>query len=186
MTLKFFTSWAELWQNESGHAMLASTAQPGRVVSVFVKCAVLTVTVGVLWNSTGLGQVASFKSGVVKITVSSPALKTGAGFVIARTSNVTYIVTAAHVVERADKISVQFFSAESAPVSARTRHVEAGNPQGMALLEVSGQVPAERAAARAHERVQRLGERIRYGDRSPSFDCGLGRHHRNSFVAQRA
>ena len=172
MTLKFFTSWAELWQNESEHAMVASTAQPGRVVSVFVKCAVLTVTVGVLWNSTGLGQVASFKSGVVKITVSSPALKTGAGFVIARTSNVTYIVTAAHVVERADKISVQFFSPESAPVSARTRHVEAGNPQGMALLEVSGQVPADvqpltlasESAVSGGESITAIGHQASTGD----------------------
>ena len=141
MTLKFFTSWAELWR--SGCAIVTCGAETRRIASIFIKCAVLAAAVAVLWQSAGLAQVASFKPGVVKITVSSPAFKTGAGFVIARTPNITYIVTAAHVVEGADKISVQFFSSESAPVSARTRHVEAGNPQGMALLEVSGPVPAD-------------------------------------------
>jgi formylglycine-generating enzyme required for sulfatase activity len=135
--LKSFTSCAKPWRN------VTYGAQPRRVAGVFVKYAVLGAAVAVLWQSAGLAQVASFKPGVVKIMVLSPALKTGAGFVIARTPNVTYIVTAAHVVERADKISVQFLSPESAPVSARTRHVEAGNPQGMALLEVSGPVPAD-------------------------------------------
>ena len=141
MTLESFTSWAELWR--SGRAIVSCGAQPRRVVSVFVKCAVLVVAVAVLSLSVGLAQVSSFKAGVVKISVSSPALKSGVGFVIARTPNLTYIVTAAHVVEGADKISVRFFPGESAAVAAATRHVEDGNPQGMALLEVSGPVPAE-------------------------------------------
>jgi formylglycine-generating enzyme required for sulfatase activity len=169
MTLKFFSSWAEPL------GIVVYRAQPRRVVSVFVKYAVLVVAVGFLWHSTGLGQVASFKSGVVKIMVSSPARKTGAGFVIARTSNVIYIVTAAHVVERADKISVQFFSPESTPVSARTRHVEAGNPQGMALLEVSGPVPPDvQALPLANESTFSGGESVTaIGHQASTGDWGV-------------
>jgi formylglycine-generating enzyme required for sulfatase activity len=111
------------------------------MAGAYVEHVVVGAGIAILLHGVGLAQVSSFKPGVVKITVSSPSLKRGAGFVVARTANVTYIVTAAHVVERADKISVQFFPGELAPVTARTRHVEDGNPQGMALLAVSGSIP---------------------------------------------
>ena len=63
------------------------------------------------WATLSFAQVSVLRTGVVKIVVSSPVAKTGAGVIVRRDANEAWIVTAAHVVTDADKISVQFFGA---------------------------------------------------------------------------
>lgn len=88
-------------------------------------------------------QAQDVRSGVVKITVTAPALKTGAGIVVRRNVDEAYIVTAAHVVTGADKIEVQFFGVARSWL-AEVMHLEAEDlAQGLALLRVSGSLPAQ-------------------------------------------
>jgi formylglycine-generating enzyme required for sulfatase activity len=90
----------------------------------------------------GRPQVASIKAGVVKI-VTAPGSKTGTGIVVRRDPDEAWIATAMHVVSNADKISVLFQGAGKS-WTAEAKNIEFDNPaQGLALLRVAGQLPAE-------------------------------------------
>jgi formylglycine-generating enzyme required for sulfatase activity len=93
--------------------------------------------------TSSFAEVSALCTGVVKIVVGSPVTKTGAGVIVRRDASEAWIVTAAHVVTRADKISVQFFGAgRSFP--AEVKNIEFENQaQGLALLRVAGTLPAE-------------------------------------------
>jgi S1-C subfamily serine protease len=98
------------------------------------------------WATPSLAQVSALRTGVVKIVVSSPVAKTGAGVIVRRDANEAWIVTAAHVITDADKLSVQFFGV-GGTLTAEVRHVEDENPaQGLALLRVAGTLPANMTA----------------------------------------
>ena len=98
------------------------------------------------WAKPSLAQVSALRTGVVKIVVSSPVAKTGAGVIVRRDANEAWIVTAAHVITDADKLAVQFFGV-GGTLTAEVRHVEDENPaQGLALLRVAGTLPANMTA----------------------------------------
>src|SRR5262249_18260837 len=89
-----------------------------------------------------LAQLSALRMGVVKIVVSSPAPKTGAGVIVRLDANDSWIVTAAHGGTEAHKTSVQFFGGRS--LAAETLHIEVENlAQGLALLRVPGTLPAD-------------------------------------------
>ena len=106
---------------------------------------VLLLLLGVLttFSPPSSPQGAEVKPGVVKIVVTAPAAKTGAGIVVRRDGDEVYIVTAAHVVDGADKISVQFRGSGKS-WAAEVRNIEGENvAQGLALLRVVGSLPAD-------------------------------------------
>lgn len=103
---------------------------------------VLLLGIAVPWPASGADKVASSKAGVVKI-VTAPGSKTGTGIVVRRDADEAWIVTAMHVVSDADKISVRFPGVEQS-WTAEAKNIEFDNPaQGLALLRVSGSLPAQ-------------------------------------------
>ncbi len=97
------------------------------------------------WAQTDVGML---KKGVVKITAEfSGSRKVGTGFVVARGNKYLFIVTASHVVEGESEapkaILVTFFSDQEEPFLAKVVKKEGGDPQGVALLKVKGDVPED-------------------------------------------
>jgi formylglycine-generating enzyme required for sulfatase activity len=124
------------------------------------------------WATQGLAQVSALRRGVVKIVVSSPVAKTGAGIIVRRDAQEAWVVTAAHVVMGADRISMQFFGGGS--LAAEARHIEHDDSgqQGLALLRVAGTLTPEAIAlplaadftAVGGEQVNMIGHQASIGD----------------------
>jgi formylglycine-generating enzyme len=95
----------------------------------------------------------SILHGVVKIVVATPGApsRTGAGIVVRRDAGQAWILTAAHVVARADSIRV-FFRTDglgAAGVPAAKLHTDSDSTDdtiGFALLRVAGSIPSSIAA----------------------------------------
>ncbi len=109
------------------------------VVSLFF----VSVGMSSAWAQT---DIATLKKGVVKIaTEFSNARKVGTGFIAAKGKKYLYIVTASHVVEKemeaAKSILVTFFTHQEEAFSAKVVKKEGGDPQGLALLKVKGDLP---------------------------------------------
>ncbi len=135
-------------QSESLLALGARARRVGRPQARFFACenvvAILCAVLGVfvpLGLARAQGDIESLLPGIVKIVASGAAAKTGTGFVVARTKSDTYIVTAAHVVEGADRISVFFYDRPSKAIPGTASHIQASDPRGLALVTVSGPVP---------------------------------------------
>jgi hypothetical protein len=98
--------------------------------------------------SSALAQVdvGTLKKGVVKITAKfSNTRKTGTGFISAKSKKHMYIVTASHVVEGETEaphaIQVTFYTHQEEAFEAKIVKKEGGDPRGLALLKVGGDVP---------------------------------------------
>ncbi len=79
----------------------------------------------------------TLQTGVVKIRVEvqgSP--KIGTGFIVQRTWDNIYIVTASHVVDGDKNPEVEFFNQRDMPVTSKVVALEGGDPKGLALLLV--------------------------------------------------
>lgn len=83
------------------------------------------------------------QKGVVRVTATTSAgnRKEGSGFVVRLTGGNAHIVTAAHVVEGAVKVEVEFFTQRALPLTAKIVELEGGDPQGLAALSLAGNVP---------------------------------------------
>lgn len=86
------------------------------------------------------------KKGVVKITAQFPnRQKVGTGFVAGQGKKHVFIVTASHVIEGEaevpQSIAVTFFSHQEEPLVAEVINKEGGDPRGLALLKVGGDLP---------------------------------------------
>ena len=91
-------------------------------------------------------DVGTLKKGVVKVTVKfSNKQKVGTGFIAAKSKKHLYIVTASHVVEgeaeAPHSIQVTFFTNQEEMFTAKIVKKEGGDPRGLALLKVKGDLP---------------------------------------------
>ena len=83
------------------------------------------------------------QKGVVRVTAttSDGSRKEGSGFIVRLTGGSAHIVTAAHVVEGAVQVEVEFFTQRARPLTAKIVELEGGDPQGLAALSLTGNVP---------------------------------------------
>lgn len=86
------------------------------------------------------------KKGVVKITAQfANRQKIGTGFIAGKGKKHLFIVTASHVIEGEaevpQSITVTFFSHQEEPLVAEVINKEGGDPRGLALLKVGGDLP---------------------------------------------
>jgi hypothetical protein len=92
-------------------------------------------------------DVEDLKKGVVKITAQVEGkTQVGTGFVVRLEKGTAYIVTAAHVIEGDPKPQVAFHPRANEFLPAQVLGVEGGDPRGVALLAVKGNIPAETRA----------------------------------------
>jgi len=82
---------------------------------------------------------------VVKITASRSdgTQRVGTGFMVGRYAE--YITTAAHVVEGATDIKVEFYSRRNQLLRARVVGMQGGDRRGLAALQVEGTLPPRRS-----------------------------------------
>ena len=111
----------------------------------FIAVCLLLVGVGVP-SVSAQNDIATLKKGVVKITAEfSNGRKVGTGFIAAKGKKHLYIVTASHVVEGETNpptsILVTFFTHQEETFPAKVVKKEGGDPQGLALLKVKGDLP---------------------------------------------
>ena len=83
------------------------------------------------------------QKGVVRVTAttSDGSRKEGSGFIVRLTGGSAHIVTASHVVEGAAQVEVEFFTQRARPLTAKIVELEGGDPQGLAALSLTGNVP---------------------------------------------
>ncbi len=95
------------------------------------------------WAQPDLGEL---KKGVVKVTAQfGKSRKIGTGFIAGQGKKHLFIVTASHVVEDEaevpQSITVTFFTRQEESFPAQVVKKEGGDPRGLALLKVGGDVP---------------------------------------------
>lgn len=95
------------------------------------------------WAQPDLGEL---KKGVVKVSAQfAKSRKVGTGFITGQGKKHLFIVTASHVVEdeaeAPQSIMVTFFTRQEEPLVAQVVKKEGGDPRGLALLKVGGDVP---------------------------------------------
>jgi S1-C subfamily serine protease len=88
-------------------------------------------------------EIETLKNGVVKVIKTTPQgqRETGTGFVVRQAPGAIHILTAAHVVENAAKVEVEFYSRRNQPVAASIVQMEAADPRGLALLLCQLRIP---------------------------------------------
>jgi hypothetical protein len=96
-----------------------------------------------VWSDMDIG---TLKKGVVKVTAKfAKTAKVGTGFITGQGKKHLFIVTASHVVEdeaeAPQSIMVTFFMRQEEPLVAQVVKKEGGDPRGLALLKVGGDVP---------------------------------------------
>lgn len=117
---------------------------------------VLAVFVVLTWCSVAPGwadiDISMLKKGVVKVTAQfSKNRKVGTGFIAGQGKKHLFIVTASHVIEHVvadhaempQSIMVTFFSHQEEPLVAQLVKKEGGDPRGLALLKVGGDIPED-------------------------------------------
>jgi len=115
------------------------------IAKVSRELVILCIALAVLWPlgvARAQGDIESLLPGIVKIVASGATKKTGTGFVVARSQGETYIVTAAHVVEGAERVSVFFYDRPSRAVPGTASRIQASDPRGLGLVTVSEAVSA--------------------------------------------
>ena len=107
-------------------------------------------------------SVEDLKKGIVKITAQVEGkTQVGTGFVVRLEKGTAYVVTAAHVIEGDAKPQVAFHPRANEFVQATILGIEGGDPRGVALLAVKGNIPAEtRAFSISTKAAVRGGESI--------------------------
>jgi formylglycine-generating enzyme required for sulfatase activity len=111
--------------------------------------AVTRVFMGILFmgllacpTASGAQQIDELKKGVVEITAQTDGkTKQGTGFIVRLEKDAAYIVTASHVIEGDPQPTVVFRGKESKGFPARVKGTKGGDPRGMAVLVVLGDLP---------------------------------------------
>jgi hypothetical protein len=81
------------------------------------------------------------RSGVVKITsIADGVRRTGTGFIVQASNEEIYVATASHVVEGDKAPKVAFLPDPNAEFASQVLKIEGGDPKGLALLVVRGNV----------------------------------------------
>lgn len=98
-----------------------------------------------VWSEVSIG---ALKKGVVKVTAQfTQGRKVGTGFIVGQSQKNLFVVTASHVVENEveapQSISVTFFTRQEESLVAQVLKKEGGDPRGLALLKVGGNVPQD-------------------------------------------
>ncbi len=104
----------------------------------------VALSVGLLASPTAgaAQQIDELKKGVVKITAQSDGkTKVGTGFIVRIEKNAAYVVTASHVIEGDPQPKVAFRGQDSKHFSAHVKGTKGGDPRGMAVLVVLGDLP---------------------------------------------
>lgn len=97
-----------------------------------------------LASPTHAQSIDDLKKGVVKITAKADGnTRIGTGFVVRIEKDAAYIVTAAHVIEGAPKVDVEFYTDQNRVYSTRIIGQESGDARGLAVLLVEKTVPPE-------------------------------------------
>jgi len=96
-----------------------------------------------VWSDVDMGLL---KKGVVKVTTQfANGRKIGTGFIAGQGKKHLFIVTASHVIEGEvevpQSIHVTFFTHQEEPLVAEVINKEGGDPRGLALLKVGGDLP---------------------------------------------
>jgi len=119
-------------------------------MTCFMKILVLCMFIGVVGLSSAGAKVdiGTLKKGIVKITTEfANGRKVGTGFITGKSTKHLFIVTASHVVEGEAEvpqaIEVTFFTHQEDTFSATIVKKEGGDPRGLALLKVGGDVPED-------------------------------------------
>jgi len=87
-------------------------------------------------------SIEDLKKGVVKITAQADGkTKVGTGFIVRLEKDAAYIVTASHVIEGDPQPKVVFRGKESKSFPAQVKGKKGGDPRGLAVLVVVGDVP---------------------------------------------
>ena len=95
------------------------------------------------WAQSDLGML---KKGVVKVSAQfNKTEKVGTGFIAGKGKKHLFIVTASHVIEGEaelpQSIKITFFTHQEEPLVAEVIKKEGGDPRGLALLKVGGDLP---------------------------------------------
>src|SRR5882672_11230868 len=110
----------------------------------YKRVAVTSLLVFVFAHLTLAQDFGQSKAAVVKITASegiSP--RVGTGFIVTKTQDQTYILTAAHLLEGAGHIEVEFFTRRGASIPAQIERAQYADAKGLAILKVpKDQTPA--------------------------------------------
>ena len=93
--------------------------------------------------SSAHGQtIEDLKAGVVKITAEAQdQSQIGSGIIIQLGKRQALILTASHVIEGSQNIQVSFYKESQNFYPATVFHMEGGDPKGLGLLKVDGQIP---------------------------------------------
>ena len=88
-------------------------------------------------------EIETLRKGVVKISTTTfeGRQKIGTGFIVRQEKKTVIIVTASHVVEGSQGIDVEFFSARGRLFAAKVIGMEGGDPQGLAVISLTGEIP---------------------------------------------
>ncbi len=88
-------------------------------------------------------DIAALQSSIVRVVaIAEGKRKTGAGFIVRLQKDRAFIATAAHVVEGAEQVEVEFFAERNRFVPARIVGIEGNDPNGVAALVIPSTPPA--------------------------------------------
>ena len=92
-------------------------------------------------TSTHARSIDELKAGVVKVTATTEGkVRIGTGFIVKIEHDTAYIVTASHLIEGSIPI-IGFFPRPDEEYPGTTKHMEGGNPKGLAILQVNAPLP---------------------------------------------
>ncbi|OAI13787.1 MULTISPECIES: SUMF1/EgtB/PvdO family nonheme iron enzyme [Methylomonas] len=82
----------------------------------------------------------ALRAGIVKVTTTDGRI--GTGFVVQIDGNNAYVVTASHVVEGEQNPALTLFQRQNDPLRGQVIHLEGGDPRGLALVKINGNLPS--------------------------------------------
>lgn len=89
-------------------------------------------------------SIQELKQGVVKITSTLGGnQRVGTGVIVKLDKDAAFIVTASHVIEGDQNPKISFFSKPNRPVSSKVIGLEGGDPRGLGVLMVEGDLPPD-------------------------------------------
>ncbi len=107
-------------------------------------------------------SIEDLKEGVVRVMAQHEGkTRTGTGFVLRHRGRTVNIVTAAHVVEGASQVDVEFFTKTGQFFRGKILGLEGGESSGLAALVVEGDLPSTiRVLALNHDMAVRAGDAV--------------------------
>jgi hypothetical protein len=110
----------------------------------------------ILFMTPSLAQdMESLNRGIVRISAKTleGGKKIGTGFVVQFEENYVHIATAAHVVEGAREVEVEFYARRNRAIPALVIDMEGADPQGLAALSAEGKIPLDLRVLKMNDAV---------------------------------